>query len=143
MLLWDLNVHFHQPEHSKQVHSSLGVRDFFQHVDVPTHRHKHILDPLITRPSDCLVSEVKVQDKLISDHYLVSCWLHLPVGKPEKKQLTSRNVRGIDRAVFRTDLASALSDVTACDDPAQLVDSYNAVMTELLDKHAPLVSRCV
>ena len=57
--------------------------------------------------------------------------------------IAHRNIRGIDRAVFRTDLAPAVSDVTACDDPAQLVDSYNAVMTELLDKHTPLVSRCV
>ena len=80
---------------------------------------------------------------LISDHCLVSCRLHLPVRKAEKILLTSRNVKGIDRAVFRTDLVSAFSDVTDSDDPAQLVDNYNAVMTDLLNKHAPRVSRCV
>ena len=58
----------------------------------------------------------------------MSCRLHLPVRKPEKILLTSRNVKGINRAVFRTDLASAFSDVTDSDDPAQLVDNYNAVM---------------
>ena len=44
MLLGDSNVHFDQPEHllTKQVLSSLSVRDLFQHVDVPTHRQKHI-----------------------------------------------------------------------------------------------------
>ena len=83
------------------------------------------------RLSDCLISDVKVQDKLISDHCLVSCRLHLPVRKAEKILLTSRNVKGIDRAVFRTDLVSAFSDVTDSDDPAQLVDNYNAVMTDL------------
>ena len=58
MLLGDSNVHFDQPEHplTKQVLSSLSVRDLFQHVDVPTHRQKHILDPLIMRLSDCLIS---------------------------------------------------------------------------------------
>ena len=58
MLLGDLNVHFDQPEHllTKQVLSSLSVRDHFQHVDVPAHRQKHILDPLIMRLSDCLIS---------------------------------------------------------------------------------------
>ena len=88
---------------------------------------------MITRLSDCLISDLKVQDKLISDHCLVFCRLHLPVRKAEKILLTSRNVKGIDRAVFRTDLVSAFSDVTDSDDPAQLVDNYNAVMTDLLD----------
>ena len=80
---------------------------------------------------------------LISDHCLVSCRLHLPVRKAEKILLTSRNVKGIDRAVFRTDLVPAFSDVTDSDDPAQRVDNYNAVMTDLLDKHVPRVSRYV
>ena len=113
MLLGDLNIHFDQPEHplTKQVFISLSVRDLFQHIDISTHCQKHILDPLISRLSDCLISDVKVQEKLISDHCLVSCRLHLPVRKAEKILLTSRNVKGIGRALFRIDLVlpSAMS----------------------------------
>ena len=52
-------------------------------------------------------------------------------------------MKGIDRAVFRTELVSAFSNVTDSNDPAQLVDNHNVVMTDLLDKHAPRVSRYV
>ena len=65
MLPGEFRVHFCQPEHPlTKVH---GVRDLFQHADVPVHRLKHVLAPLITRVCDCLIS----QYKLIADLCLV------------------------------------------------------------------------
>ena len=99
MLLGDCNIPFDNREHpdTKQVIRALGVHGFIQHVDVPTHRLNQTLNWLVCRSSELLVSDACVQDKLISDHYLVTCHVNLTPKKQEKRKLTSRNVRGIDR----------------------------------------------
>ena len=58
------------------------------------------------------------------------------------KKVTSRNIRSIDMHVFRTDLCNVLESTTQSDlaDPLSV---YNACLRQVLDHHAPLVTRTV
>ena len=51
--------------------------DLKQHVCSPTHRAGHILDLLITRDDDQLVTSVSIHDAAFSDHFIVNCALSM------------------------------------------------------------------
>ena len=58
----------------------LALIDWFnlkQHVCSPTHRAGHILDLLITRDDDQLVTSVSIHDAAFSDHFIVNCALSM------------------------------------------------------------------
>ena len=145
MLIGDFNVHFDERDHTvtRKITDLLDVHDLVQLVTVPTHQHGHTLDALVVRASDSLVCDVSVQDKLVSDHFFVSCKLKLAPVKQEKRQLSSRNIRGIDRCLLKDDVVSAFSDFPHCDDADFMTDCYNTTMKDILDRHAPLVTRSV
>ena len=58
------------------------------------------------------------------------------------KKVTSRNTRSIDMHVYRTDLRNVLESTTKSDlaDPLSV---YNTCLRQVLDHHAPLVTRTV
>ena len=108
-----------------------------QLANVPTHRRGHTLDWLITNRV-VVAEELCVVDKLISDHFVIS--LALRFRKPGKttKEVRSRNVRALNTDNFKTDVLSAFPAVSGA---ADAVSAFNACLRELLDKHAPLVTR--
>ena len=69
----------------------LSIRNLFQLCDRPTHVKGHILDWLITY--DCsFISNLKISDMAISDHFIVSCNLNIPKPPVVKKFILSRNI---------------------------------------------------
>ena len=48
-----------------------------KHVSVPTHKHGHTLDLIITRAEDGLVSDIVVKDHVHSGHLAAHCKLKL------------------------------------------------------------------
>ena len=139
----DLNVHFDNP--SDPTTSALNVvldnLSLHQLVNVPFHQRGHTLDWLITnRATDVL--DLTVVDMLLSDHFVISfdLWLRKPVRG--KKKITSRNIGAIDMYGFRTDVHNLLGSVTQPDSTDPL-GVYNTCLRQLLDRHAPLVTRTV
>ena len=110
-----------------------------QLVNVPTHRHGHTLDWLITtRVVD--VEELCIVDKLISDHFVISFALRFRKPGKTTKEVRWRNVRALNTENFKTDVLSAFPAVSGA---ADAVSAYNACLRELLDTHVPLVTRRV
>lgn len=73
----------------------------------------------------------------MSDHFLLTIETKFSRPRPPRKVIRCRNVKAIDRSQFRADLfSSALvtDDFSSVDD---LVDSYNILLSGLLDRHAP------
>jgi hypothetical protein len=119
--------------------SSFGLQ---QHVSGPTHSKGHTLDLLISRSDDSFIQDIKVKDMLISDHF----WLHCLVlcSKPGtmQKEIKYRNIKSIDTDLFKKDIQeSTLANADGIDDVATLVKVYDAVLSDLLDKHAPMKER--
>ena len=153
LVVGDLNVHFDKLSDSTT--SALNVvldnLSLHQLVNVPTHRCGHTLNWLITnRVTDVL--DLTVVDMLLPDHFVISFDLLLRKPVTEKRTIISRNIRAIDmrdlniRAIdmydFRTDVHNLLGFATQSNSTDPL-GVYNTCLRQVLDRHAPLVTRTV
>ena len=118
-----------------------------QLVNVPTNWRGHTLDWLISnRATDVL--DLTVVDMLLSDLFFLFffCFFvfDLLLRKPvrEKKKIISRNIRAIDMHDFRTDVHNLLGSATQSNSTDR-IGIYNTCLRQLLDRHAPLVTRTV
>ncbi|XP_072051779.1 uncharacterized protein [Amphiura filiformis] len=140
----DLNLHLDIADDPNTIKfndltNSLGFKQF---VDQPTHRDGHILDVLISRTMDNLVNNVRVLD-MISDHHLYGCNLNILKPPPISETITYRNYRSIDMDAYKEDIAASELETAPLDNTYDLVDKYNNVLSELLDKHAPIKTKKV
>ena len=140
-LVGDLNVHFDckSDASASQMNKLLHSLDLQQIVSCPTHRLGHTLDVLITN-DPLSVLDLSVVDKALSDHFCINFRLSLAHPGPMKKTVTSRSLRKIDPTTFKADIVHALSTDTVSSIDTE---TYNHKLREVLDKHAPLVSRRV
>ena len=143
IILGDINLHFEDNSemYSVSMKTVLANRNFVQVIDKPTHRKKHILDWVITRDEDNTLHDIEVEDKCISDNFVITFCVNASKPTSTKVQVISRNLRSIDSKLFSKDIESALSVATG--DIETLVDRYNTALRDILDKHAPLQSRLV
>ena len=140
VLLGDFNFHIDDPNDSeaKRFLEKIGAFDFTQHIRERTHKNGHTLDLVLTRSSDDIVQNFLVTDPLISDHSAVH--FNLLSSKPSltSKVITYRQWKSVDIDAFKTDITwSDLSSFTS-NDPSKLVQKYNTVLCDLVEKYAPL-----
>jgi exonuclease III len=139
----DFNFHLNDQNHPdsakfKVLLESTGLK---QHVNVATHQSGYTLDILLTRESE-EVASVDVRDDLISDHSTI--FFELNSAKPPlpKKHIRYRKLKSISIDKFKTDiLQSGLPNMTGTVD--ELAGAYSSVLSEILDRHAPLKERSV
>ncbi len=143
LIVGDLNFHVDDENDHDATHflDILESFDLVQHVNEPTHISGHTLDLIITRPTN-FVSNVTV-DFMISDHSSVLCNLSLTKPLPIKKELVYRKLRQINMEDFKQDLTARLSSAEWSDDLNHSVGKYNQVLSELLDKYAPVKRRVI
>ena len=138
IILGDFNIHI---DESKSIHTQnflnmITTFGLIQHVQQATHSGGHILDLILTRDSES-VNNLTTDDALLSDHFALSFTLSTNKPPLPKREITYRNFKSIDVESFNKDIAS--SPLVSCEstDPNYLADTYNNVLTELLNKHAP------
>ena len=86
--------------------------------------------------------DLTVVDMLLSDHFVISFDLLLRKPVREKRKIISGNISAIDMHDFRTDVHNLLGSATQSDSTDPL-GVYNICLRQLLDRHAPLVTRTV
>ena len=144
----DFNIHMENKEDpdTKKFTSLLERYGLIQHVSFSTHVNGGTLDLVLTRSNTCdqlnLSNLEGHQTHTTSDHILLSftCTLN-PDKKCARMQKSGRKINGIDIDSFKTDiLHSELNcpdKFTNCDNA---VEVYIRTLTEILDKHAPIVT---
>ena len=119
----------------------LESRDLVQRVDRPTHQDGNTLDLLIDLDGSNVVTEVRVVDAGLSDHFVVLTDLHVQRPKAEVQQYSFRRFRAIDPDDFAANLQ--MTDVYI--NPADNVDGFcNQIqlsVTNVLDALAPVQTR--
>lgn len=139
----DFNVHVDDDNcpYAARLRQLLQSFGCVQHVGESTHSAGHTLDLVITR-KDTAVHNLRV-GCMISDHALVTFSLKAKRPVNEARWTTSRAWRRLDRDVFASELSDSvlcgnldIYENTSVDDLATL---YRNVMTELLDRHCPVV----
>ncbi len=152
VLTGDLNFHLDDPRNADalQFSSNLDAHGLQQHITVPTHKKGHTLDVLITREGDSTLMDIpSILDPCLGDskgnnlgdHLAVL--FHVNIGKPQAvcKQVSYRKLRAINVDDFLSDISCCqpLHDLEQplCD----LVDVYDTNLADLIDTHAPLITR--
>ena len=111
---------------------SFGLINF---VGFPTHQSCHTLDLFITHQSTIIKSVS--QGEFFSDHCFINALLHLDHPTPKPKTVSYRKLKGINTTEFNKDIMDAF---LFWDQPSSLsnhVQSYNMILSDALDKHAP------
>ena len=98
----DFNFHIDEPNDcdARRFLQVLESFDLIQHVSEATHRNGHILDLIITRAHEKLVSRCTVDNPFVSDHLAVHSLLDLAKLPLERKRISYRKIRDIDFSEF-------------------------------------------
>ncbi|KAL8596981.1 hypothetical protein ACOMHN_054712 [Nucella lapillus] len=143
MIVGDVNLHFDEPDDSdtKQMCQLLDSLDLKQHVTVATQKKGHILDWVISRSSVEMVKSVTVEDMQVSDHFLVTVTTNMSRPSRPTKLVNTRNIKGMDKEAFRSDLKESQLVVSPPEDVVTLVPLYNGTLSSLLDTYAPTTQK--
>ena len=143
LIIGDFNLHVDN-NLDKSSQDFLALIDSFNlkhHVCSPTHRAGHILDLLITRDDDQLVTSVSIHDAAFSDHFVVNCALSMEKPLFTKKQIIYRSFKNFDIHLFISDTrgSSLISDPpNELDD---LVALYDSALSGIFNRHVPIKKR--
>ena len=141
LIAGDFNFHMEDAQDYDASHfkNMLESFDLMQHVREPTHKSGHLLDLIITRSCDSnFIKNIQIDPANISDHYAIHCNLCMTKPSSELKEITYRKIRSIDRQQFKEDLQNSTLTLRPSSSLVGIVKQYNSVLTEVLDKHAPL-----
>jgi exonuclease III len=144
LMVGDLNFHLDKKDESttRNFTDLLDSFNIKQHVDEPTHMSGHALDVIMSRDTDNLVQHVKVGD-MITDHRLLLCNVHHPKPHLQEQKITTRKLRSIDLASFRSDIAEGLGASDDTTSVSDLLKKYESHLSEVLNKHAPAKEKSV
>ena len=140
-IVGDFNVHWDDTSSSerKALADLLDHYDMKQVVSTETHQAGHTIDLVIVRSTETLVESAVTTD-LVSDHYALHCSLNLSKPKREYKVIRYRKLKSIDSVQFGQDIQASAPFSAPAGSLMGLVEQYDTVMCDLMDKHAPVKS---
>ena len=137
---FNINIHCDVSTQSGKLIDIIDSFNMLQHVGDPTHSRGHILDLVISRAFDQLVSSVAVKPMAIGDHNSVDCVLTplKPSAVPTGVQV--RNFKRIDLDQFQRDVGRQRAELAQSKEKrlSELSEAYFDDCKAVLDKHAPL-----
>ena len=146
LLVGDFNKHVDNSSDSDTITfmDLLDSYNMLNKVTFPTHVKHHSLDLVIEDRDNTVVTNVK-EGLFLSDNCFVRSTLDIITPKPKECVLTFRKLKSIDHSTLKSDIEESLNKIGLWNsiDVQQLVGSDNTVLSELLEKHAPLWTKKV
>ena len=144
LIVGDFNIHLDSPScpFSEKFLSTITSFGLCQHVRDPTHVSGHILDLVLSRPTDRLIADCLVSG-LISDHFAVRCLVRAHRPFRPQKTMSYRKLNSIDLDLFTRDLLDLPLFTDPGVDVSSLLEQYNSGVAKVLERHAPLQKRKV
>ena len=118
----------------------LDILGFQQYITQPTHIHGNILDLIIAKKECQYLLGTSVADG-ISDHFATFGVLNFEMPKPQSKIISYRQYHKINIETFKNDIRSSELILTQATSASALASQFDKVLSELIDKHAPLKNR--
>ena len=140
----DFNFHVNNLNNTnaKKFMCILDTFNLIQHIHEPTHKHGNTLDLIITRKTSKAYG-FRVSSQL-SDHNNILFNLDLKKPEPIRKIVTNRQIRRINKELFKQDITRKLvfteSESLSPEYLNNLVGVFNS-SASVLDIHAPLTTR--
>lgn len=111
-----------------------------QHVTTATHVSGHILDLVLTRSSEGVISDVHT-DTLLSDHMVVHFTIDTFKQPTPREKRAVRRFNAIDRKAFVAGIEASGLLGDSSENMDYLIEKYNNVLFRLVDQHAPIVMK--
>lgn len=130
LITGDFSFHLNVPTDRAAIRF-MGLIEAFnlmQHFSASTHKKGHTLDLVITIANDNFIEYIKVSDPVISDHSAVHCGLSIKKPNLERREMSYRKLRSIDRECFIQDQIrkSELANYNKFENVSALEDCYMA-----------------
>ena len=145
LMIGDFNFHV-ESDKSDAVRfmSMLDNYGLKQHVDQPTHNHNHTLDLVITRSTESIVDDVRIEEPgFNTDHKAIVFKTTVEKPKYFRKTIKFRRWKALDLSAFTNDLSKSELFTNPSDNASDIVRQYNGTLCELADKHAPMLEKKV
>src|SRR6218665_3859830 len=144
ILTGDFNIQVDKATDSfpSQFLSSLSAFNLIQHVSFPTQQSGHTLDLVITSVSSDLSPTLSCELNTPSDHYPIFTKLNIkPSPRPPPKLCSFCRFSSINLESFKLDLEASSLLNNPPTDPNDLLSAYNSTLSDLLNKHAPVITK--
>ena len=122
---------------ANRLRNMLEVSGLSQHVQNSTHQNGHLLDLVISRPSNMTLSMNPSDVSVSSDHACVCFTLQFPKPLKVTKCMTVRKFRAISTQALCQDLLSSDLNNLPLSDCAAACSLYDQTLKDLMNKHAP------
>ena len=144
LITGDFNIHVDDTtdNHALAFSKLLSDANLIQHVTYPTHIHQHTSDVVIT-PSDCVCTpKIRTLGLSPSDHSTVITALDLTSAEHPSCQRHRffRRLCAINICKFTSDLSESNLIRNPPNDVTDLVECFTSTLSNLLDKHGPLIT---
>jgi hypothetical protein len=146
LIMGDFNIHLDVRNDANAIamNELLESLNLQQHIHEPTHIKGHTLDLVISRQSDePFLTNIRVCDTHFSDHFAIT--LDVALSKPAKptKVIKYRKLKTIDIDKFVKDIKNSELITNPSESLPEMVSQYDSVLRNLLDKHAPVIEKCI
>ncbi|KAL0146873.1 hypothetical protein M9458_057812, partial [Cirrhinus mrigala] len=142
LVFGDFNIHLDKP-YAADFHSLLTSFDFKRLVTTSTHKSGNHLDLIFT--CNCIADNSLVKPLHISDHFLITCNLHLTTSTPPTPLPVNfrRNLRSLSLSHLSSVVSSSLPSTTLFSslEVNAATDTLCSTLTSCLDDICPLSSR--
>ena len=124
----DFNLHIESSEdtNAKKFCELLETFGLIQHVAFPTHTSGHMLDLIISRSINVIITELE-STLALPDHSFIECNLNIPKPNFMLKEIRFRQLKRIDIPTFKNDISSSNYVLI----PLRILMSCHIVMTRL------------
>ena len=139
----DINIHMETDDASaKKIRDLIDIYDLKQHVDVPTHIKGHTLDIVIT-PSKNTLENLRVTNIELSHHFLIDFDAAFMLESTKEKRKIFYRSKNVNLMEFSKEVSESLLALPQTVDLKEKVTSYNTALTEVVNKHAPILSKTI
>lgn len=145
----DFNIHFNKSDGKGLIHQTLNTFKSFglkKHIEEPTHVNGGSLDQIFTYTLNKNIEfsfSVDVENVIGSDHFPVICNMNIPLAKKHHKSITYRNIKGINKEIFSTQLQDTVSMHLnrQFGNFNELYNSFSSASLAILNDHAPIIRK--
>ena len=142
VLAGDVNIHMDEDDlYSNRFKDILDTFNIIQHIDFPTHIQGHTLDIIATFGENPVISNIESNKYDVSHHFLVDFHVAIVPETKKEKEISYRSLKDINSERFAEDVSEKL-DISS-QSFGDNMRTYNQVLSELLDEHAPMKSRII
>ena len=146
----DINIHLDETSTlSAAFCDMIASYGLYQHVNEATHKAGHTLDVIISSNDIVLNNEIVIKPNVLADfptcdhypmHFVLSNDMMIKDGK---KEITFRNLKGIDPCSFKSDVINSLSNDKWLSSFSESIMVFNDGCQKALDKHAPIQKKVI